>query len=111
MRHRNTSLYSVKRSIAPYATIISSHCTLHEAYKAMVKAHRAHFKNHRFILAQAPIVIISTEAATEVIQAHILAWATKDMGPPSKKRLPLPIVVHQWSPANNVYKRFREPSE
>jgi hypothetical protein len=111
MKHRNTRRYAVKTSAQPYATIISSHCTLGEAYKSFVKAHKAHFRHRKFVMSQEPIAIIASEESNDVLEADIKAWHDWDLGygPPSKRRLPLPIVVHQWNPAFNTYLRFGAP--
>jgi hypothetical protein len=106
MKNRNTRRYAVKMSRAPYATVISSHCTLPQAYRSFVKHHKKQFRLHRFPMAQESIAIIASEAPTEIIRADIAAWANADVGPPSKQRLPLPIVVHQWNPRYQTYLRF-----
>jgi hypothetical protein len=111
MKHKITGRYVVKSSTQPYARILGSHCTLHEAYKTLVKCHRAHYKNHRFILAQDVIQIIATELPKETILADIKRWADQDVGPRSKQRLPLPIVVHQWNPDFTTYLRFGEKND
>lgn len=106
MKHTTTKRYAVKTSVATYATIISQHHTLPEAYRAMVRAHRALYKNHRFTMAQTVIAIIATEESNLSVEEAIHSWATLDRGPPSRQRLPLPIVVHQWNPRHQTYLRF-----
>jgi len=108
MNHTNTRRYAVKSSTKFYARILGSHCTLGEAYKTLVKVHKAHYRHHRFAMAQQVIAIIATEAKSDVIQRDIALWANQDSGPPSKKRLPLPIVVHQWDPEADLYTRIEE---
>lgn len=106
MRRRSTLRYAVKTSDKKYASIISMHHTLGEAYKSLVKAHTAHFKNHAYPMAQDMVAIIATEAPDKIIRADIAHWANLDVGPPSKKRLPLPIVVHQWNHKFSTYLQF-----
>ena len=108
MKHTNTRRYAVKRSQESYASIISSHCTLPEAYKSLVKYHKKRYAGWRFIMAQDVIAVISSEASAEVIQKDIDDWSTFDVGPQSKQRLPLPIVVHQWNPEFKLYLRYGE---
>jgi hypothetical protein len=109
VKHTNTRRYAVKTSKESYANIVSSHCTLGEAYKALVKLHKEQHKHRKFIMAQNMIAIISSEESNEIIEADIHAWSTQDHGPPSRQRLPLPIVVHQWNPKFNIYLRFGAP--
>ena len=109
MKHRNTKRYAVKTSVEPYASIVSSHCTLPEAYRSYVKLHKEQHKNKKFIMAQEMIAIIATEVEGEVIKADIHSWATAGHGPPSKQRLPLPIVVHQWNHKFGIYLLFGGP--
>ena len=106
MKHRNTRRYAVKTSIEAHAVILASHCRLPDAYRSYVKAHKAHYRHHRFILAQTPIAIISSEVDKDIILADIHEWATQDRGSPSRQRLPMPIIVHQWNHAFNIYVRL-----
>ena len=106
MKHRNTWRYAVKTSVKSYASIISSHDMLGKAYKSLVKAHTSHFKNHPYPMAQDVIAIIATEVPEAIIRADIDHWANLDIGPPSKMRLPLPIVVHQWNHKFSLYIQF-----
>lgn len=108
MKHRNTKRYAVKTSKAAYSSIVSSHYTLPEAYRAYVKLHKNQQKGRRFIMAQEPIAIISTELHALLVQEDIKDWADYDIGPRSKQRLPLPILVHQWSPIFKTYTCFEE---
>ena len=110
MKHRNTRRYAVKASNETYASIVSSHCTLPEAYRAYVKLHKEQYKFNRFILAQTPRAIIATEVQTKTIQEDIQDWANRDLGPQSKQRVPMPIVVHQWHPKYKTYTRHGEKS-
>jgi len=109
MKHRNTRRYAVKTSKSNYARIISSHHFLGEAYKSLVKVHRAHFKHRQFPMAQNPIAVIVSEDPKEIILADMLAWVRADRGPPSKMRLPLPVVVYQWDHDIGIYQQFGEP--
>lgn len=111
MKHRNTRRYAVKTSVESYASIVSSHCTLPEAYRAYVKLHKEQHKHRRFIMAQTPMAIISSEIEKHLIQTDIKAWAEQGVGPPSKQRLPLPIVVHQWNDRYKTYLRFGEANQ
>lgn len=100
--------YAVKRSNQKYASIIATHRSLGEAYKTLVRNHRARYVQSDFVMAQPVIAVIATEASKEVIEDDIKFWKELDMGPRSKQRLPLPIVVHQWNPRFNMYLRFGE---
>lgn len=72
-----------------------------------MKAHKAHYVNEKYVLARDPICIIASEASARVIQEDINKWANFDgFGPVSKKRLPLPIVVHQWNTQFDIYLRY-----
>ena len=102
------SRYAVKTSDQKYASIISTHRTLGEAYKTMVRHHRAQYRNVPFVMAQTVTVVISTEAAKEIIEKDVKFWKDLDYGPRSRQRLPLKILVHQWNHNFNMYIRFGE---
>ena len=99
--------YAVIGSTAPWARTHSKHRTLGEAYKSMVKVHLERHKMARFPMAQTVHVIIATVADDQIIREDIYDLNTLDgIGPQSRRRLPLPIVVHQWNPQQETYIRF-----
>lgn len=110
MRNTSDARYAVKTSDTVYASIIAHHRTLGKAYKSLVRHHKEQYKHHKFAMAQPVIAIIATEAPDEIIRKDIHTWATLDGAcPQSKKRLPLPIVIHQWNPSFNLYIHFGAP--
>lgn len=108
MKHSFNTRYAVKRSQQAYASIVSEHKTLGKAYKKLVSLHRSLYKHNKFPLAQEVIAIIATEADADTIRKDIQEWRYYSVGPRSKRRLPLPIVVHQWNPKSNLYLRYGE---
>lgn len=99
--------YIVMESEDPWAKIRSRHTTFPEAYRSFVRVHRARYKNHRFPMAQTVRAVIATAAPDDQIRTDIYSWANADgLGPQSKRRLPLPIVVHQWQPKLECWIRF-----
>ena len=104
------SKYAVKRSAGKYATMIATQRTLGQAYKTLVRHHREFYRGCSFVMAKPVVGIIATEAPGDVIKEDIEFWRFLDLGPRSKRRLPLLIVVHQWDHQFNTYLRFGENS-